>query len=67
MKLRKTDFQGGKSALIARMMKYPEMESITESKDISVSLVERPLLTLHVLQSITARKMLISGYYMQSA
>jgi amino acid permease len=28
MKLRKTDFQGGKSALIVVMMKYPEMGNI---------------------------------------
>lgn len=66
MKSRKTDFQGGKSALIVDMMKCPEMESIMESKDISVNPAERLLLTIHSLQSIIIRKMLSNGYNMQS-
>lgn len=61
MKLRKTDFQGGKSVLIVDMMKYPEMESIAESKDISASSAERLLQTLHFPQS---RRMLSNGYNM---
>jgi hypothetical protein len=60
MKLRKTDFQGGKYALIMIMMKYLEMESITECKDISVNPAERPLLTLQVLQNIIYPELFIS-------
>lgn len=66
MKLKKTDFQGGKSALIVSMMKYPEMESTMENKDISVNPAERSSPTLHVLQSIIVRRMLNNGYNMQS-
>lgn len=66
MKLRKTDFQEGKSALIVGMMKYPEMESIRENNDISANPVIRPLQILHFLQSIIERKMLSNGYNMQS-
>ncbi len=60
-------FSGGKSALIVEIMKYPEMESIMQSKDISVNPVERLLLISHSLQSIIARKMLSNGYNMPSA
>lgn len=67
MKLRKTGFQGEKSALIVNMMKCPETESTTESKDISVNPAERLLLILHSLRSIIARKILINGYNMLSA
>jgi len=49
------------------MMKYPEMESITESKDISVSHAKEHLLILHYPQSIIVRKMLSNGYNMPSA
>lgn len=67
MKLKRTDFQRGKSALIVNMMKYPEMEGIMENKDISANPAERLLLISHSLQSIIARKMLNSGYNMPSA
>lgn len=67
MKLKRTGFQGGKSALIVDMMKYSEMESIMESKDISVNPAKRLLLISHSLQSIIARKMLSNGYNMPSA
>jgi len=46
------------------MMKYQEMVITMEIKDISVNLVERPLLTLHVHHIIIARKILKSGYSM---
>ncbi len=61
MKLKRTGFQGGKSALIVSMMKYQEMEGIMENKDISVNPAERLLLISHSLQSIIVRKMLSNG------
>lgn len=50
-------FSRGRSALIVSMMKYPEMESTMENKDISVNPAERLLLISHTLQSIIVRKM----------
>lgn len=48
--------------LIMSVIKYPEIGSIMESKDIFVNPAERLLLILHLIQSITARKMLIKRY-----
>lgn len=68
MKLRKIGFQGGRSALIASMMKYPEMESLTENKDISVNpFTDFTLSPKHnskkdVKQWILYAKCMINGY-----
>lgn len=59
-----TDFQRGMSVLIVGMIRFHEMESTMEIKDISVNPVKRLLLTLHVLHTIIARKTLKSGYSM---
>lgn len=48
-------------------MKYPEMGSITENKNISANPAKRLLPTLRFLQSIIEKKMSINGYNMLSA